>query len=61
LSNEKQPKHLFLELKHKKDIKTEEKYPPTALNSSDLSLGIHCSSSQSCDTIPLIYYREKYF
>jgi hypothetical protein len=43
----------FLDLSHENGIKSENKYAPAILNSSDLSLGCHCNCSQTRDTIPL--------
>jgi hypothetical protein len=46
----------FSSLIHENDLENSQKYVPATLNSSDISLGIYCISSQCCDTIPLNTY-----
>jgi hypothetical protein len=45
---------MLKEIKYENGIKGDNKYAPAILNSSDLSIGIHCNCSQTRDTIPLI-------
>jgi hypothetical protein len=45
---------MLKEIKYENGIKGDNKYAPAILNSSDLSVGIHCNCSQTRVTILLI-------